>query len=105
MRLLAEMSMLTPCELYFGLMKSAADTNYLMDKRVTSRCLGPKLTKVEADTCIVLHVKYACELIFQPCTVVKCNYTDSLTILLFRTNNKEGIGRCKAAVLLLLIRW
>ena len=31
-------------------------------------------------------------------------YTDVLAILLFRTNNKEGIGRSKAAVLLLLIR-
>ena len=28
----AEMSMLTPCELYFGLMKSATDTKYLMDE-------------------------------------------------------------------------
>ena len=28
----AERSMLTLCELYFGLMKSATDTTYLMDK-------------------------------------------------------------------------
>ena len=28
----AEISMLTPCQLYFGLMKSASDTNNLMDK-------------------------------------------------------------------------
>ena len=28
----AEMSLLTPCELYFGLMKSATVTKYLMDK-------------------------------------------------------------------------
>ena len=86
--------MLTLCELYFGWMKSASDTNYLMDK----------WHNVEADTCIVLHVKHACELIFQPCIVIKYIYTDVLTILLFRTNNKEGIGRSKAAVLLLLIR-
>ena len=59
---------------------------------------------VEADTCNVLYVKYACELIFQPCIVVKCIYTDVLTILLFRRNNKEGIGRSKGTVLLLLIR-
>ena len=58
---------------------------------------------VEADTCIVLHVKHACELSFQP-SIVKCIYTDVLTILLFYTNNKEGVGRSKAAVLLLLIR-
>ena len=55
---------------------------------------------VEVDTCIVLHVKHTCELIFQPSIVVKCIYTDVLTILLFRTNNKEGIGLSKAAVLL-----
>ena len=54
---------------------------------------------VEVDTCIVLHVKHACELIFQPCIVVKCIYTDVLTILLFHTNNKEGVVRSKAAVL------
>ena len=59
---------------------------------------------VEADTCIVMHVKHACELVFQPCIVVKCKYTDVLTILLFRTNNKEGVSHSKAAVLLLLIR-
>ena len=59
---------------------------------------------VEADTCIVLHVKHACELIFQPSIVVKYIYTDVLTIMLFRTNNKEGVGRSKAAVLLLLFR-
>ena len=59
---------------------------------------------VEADTCTVLHVKHACELIFQPCIIVKCIYTDVLTILLFRTNiNKEGVGSSKVAVLLLLI--
>ena len=28
----AEMSMLTPCELYFGLIKSSTDSAYLMDK-------------------------------------------------------------------------
>ena len=54
---------------------------------------------VEADTCIILHVKHTCELIFQPSIVVKCIYTDFLTILLFRTNNKEQIGGSKAAVL------
>ena len=59
---------------------------------------------VEADTCIVLHVKHTCELIFQSSIGVKCIYTDVLTMLLFRTNNKEVIGRSKAAVLLLLIR-
>ena len=59
---------------------------------------------IEADTCIVLHVKHACELIFQLSIVVKCIYTGVLTILLFCTNNVEGIGRSKAAVLLLLIR-
>ena len=32
------------------------------------------------------------------------SYIDILTILLFRTNNKEGIGHSNAAVLLLLIR-
>ena len=42
---------------------------------------------VEVDTCIVLHVKHACELIVQPSIVVKCIYTAVLTILLFRTNN------------------
>ena len=26
---------------------------------------------IEADTCIVLHVKHTCELIFQPSIVVK----------------------------------
>ena len=30
----AEMSMLTPCELFFGLMKSATDTN-LFDEKMT----------------------------------------------------------------------
>ena len=59
---------------------------------------------VEADTYIVLHVKHACELILQPCIVVKYIYTDVLTILFFHTNNKEGIGRSKATVQLLLIR-
>ena len=59
---------------------------------------------VEDDTCIVLHVKHACELIFQPSIVVKCIYTDVSTILLFHTNTKEGVGHSKAAVLLLLIR-
>ena len=54
---------------------------------------------VEADTCVVLHVKHTCELIFQPSTVVKCIYTDVLTILFFSTNNKEGIGRSKAAAM------
>ena len=58
----------------------------------------------EADTCIILHVKYTCELVFQPSIVVKCIYTDVLTIFLFCTNNKEGSGRSKAAVLVLLIR-
>ena len=38
---------------------------------------------VEDDTCIVLHVKHACELIFQPSIVVKCIYTDVPTILFF----------------------
>ena len=28
----AKMSVLTQCELYFGVMKSATDTTYLMDK-------------------------------------------------------------------------
>ena len=41
---------------------------------------------VEADACIALLVKHTCELIFQPSIVVKCIYTDVLTILLFRTN-------------------
>ena len=41
---------------------------------------------VEAGTSIALLVKHTCELIFQPSTVVKCIYTDVLTILLFRTN-------------------
>ena len=59
---------------------------------------------VEDDTCIVLHVKHACELIFKLSIVVKCIYTDVPTILLFHTNNKEGVGRSKAVVLLLLIR-
>ena len=59
---------------------------------------------IDADTSIVLHVKHACELITQPSIVAKCIYTDVLTILLFRTNNKEGIGRSKAVVLFLLIR-
>ena len=59
---------------------------------------------IEADTCIVLHVKHACELFFPPSFFVKCIYTDVLTILLFHTNNKEGVGRSKAADLLLLIR-
>ena len=59
---------------------------------------------VEADTSIVLHDKHAYELIFQPCIVAKCIYTDVHTILLFLTNNKEGIG-CSKAVLLLLIRF
>ena len=27
-----QMSMLTPCEMYFGLMKYATDTTYLMEK-------------------------------------------------------------------------
>ena len=31
-------------------------------------------------------------------------YTEVLAVLLFRTNNKEGIGRSKAVVLFLLIR-
>ena len=60
------------------------------------------LHNVEDDTCIVLHVKHACKLIFQP-IIVKCIYTDVPTILLFHTNNKEGVGCSKAAVLLLLI--
>ena len=51
----------------------------------------------------VLYVKHTCELFFQPSIVVKCIYNDVLTILLFHTNNKEGVGRPKAAVLLLLI--
>ena len=59
---------------------------------------------VEGVTCIVLHVIHTCELIFQPSIVVKCIYIDFLTILLFRTNNRERIGHFKAAVLLLLIR-
>ena len=41
---------------------------------------------VEADTCIVLCVKHAYD--FQPCIVVKCIYTNVLTILLFRTIDK-----------------
>ena len=65
---------------------------------------GLNLKNVEADTCIVFHVKHACELIFQPSIVVKCIYIDVLTILLFHSNNKEGVGRSKAAVLLLSIR-
>ena len=68
-----------------------------------SRCLRPKLTQCRVDTCIVLHVKHACELPFQPCIVVNCIYTDVLTILLFPTKNKGGSGCSKAAVLLLLI--
>ena len=47
--------------------------------------------------------KHACELIFQPSIVVKCIYIDFLTILLFHTNNKEGVGHSKVAVPLLLI--
>ena len=43
-------------------------------------------------------------LFFKPCIVVNCIYTEVLTILISRTNNKEGIGRSKAAVILLLIR-
>ena len=42
---------------------------------------------VEADTHIVLHVKHACELKFQPITVVNCIYSDVLTILLFHTKH------------------
>ena len=64
--------------------------------------LGLNLHNVEADTFIALHVEHACELIFQPSIVVKCIYTDVLTILFFHTNNKEGVGRSKAAVLLLI---
>ena len=45
---------------------------------------------VEADTRIVLHVKHACELVYQPSIVVNCIYTDVLIILLFHTNHKEG---------------
>ena len=66
--------------------------------------LGLNWHNVEAVVCIVSHVKHACELIFQPYIVLKCIYTDVLTILLFCTNNNEGIGHSKAAVLLLLIR-
>ena len=54
------------------------------------------------DTFIVLHVKHACELIFQPFIVIIYIYTDVLTILLFCTN-KEGICSSKVAVQLLLI--
>ena len=46
---------------------------------------------VEADTCIVLHIKHACKLIFQPSIVVNCIYTDVLTILAF-PYKKEGRG-------------
>ena len=50
-----------------------------------------------------MHVKHICELIFQPSIVFKCILTDTSHYIAFRTNNKEGIGRSKAAVLLLLI--
>ena len=60
--------------------------------------LDLNLHNVEADTCIVLHVKHACELVYQPSIVSKCIYTG------IRTNNKEGVGRSKAVVLFLLIR-
>ena len=79
----------------------------LFDGQMTHQdVLNLNWNNVEADTCIVLHVKHACELIFQPWIVVKCTYTDVqtvLTIIPFHKNNKEGIGRSKAAVLLLLI--
>ena len=69
----------------------------LFDGQITRQdVLDLNWHNAEADTCIVLHVKHvkhACELSFQPCIVVKCIYTDVLTILLLRTNNKEGIGR------------
>ena len=72
-----------PCGLYFGLMKSATDTKYLMDKwHVKMSDLNWHI--VEADTyCIVLYVKHACELIFQPSIVVKYINTDVLTKWLF----------------------
>ena len=53
-----------------------------------SRCLWPEFKNVEADTCIVLLVKHAYELIFQPSIDVKRIYIDVLTILRFHTNNK-----------------
>ena len=76
----------------------------LFDEQMTRQdVLDLNWHNVEADTFIVLHVKHTCELIFQPSIVVKCIYTEVLTILLFLANNKEGIGGSKAAVLLLLI--
>ena len=76
----------------------------LFDEQMTQDVFDLNWHNVEADTCIVLHVKHVYELIFQPRIVVKCIYIEVLTILLFRTNNKEGIGRSKAVVLFLLIR-
>ena len=38
---------------------------------------------VEADICIVLHVKHTCGLIFQHSIVVKCIYTNVLTYIAF----------------------
>ena len=38
---------------------------------------------IEADTCIVLHVKHACEQMVKPSIVFNCMDTDILIILLF----------------------
>ena len=58
------MSMLhvTPCDLYFVLIKSATDITCLMDKWHVLDLNGQH---VEADTHIVLRVKHACKYFFQ----------------------------------------
>ena len=78
--------MLKPCELYFGLMKSASD-----GQNDTLRCLRPECTACRSGYPYFL-AREACfrELICQPSIVVNCIYTGILTILLFHTKNNEG---------------
>ena len=49
-----------------------------------------KCQNKEADTCIVLHVKHACEQIVLPNIVVHSIDTDVLVILLFLMENTES---------------
>ena len=64
----------------------------LFDEQMTRQdVLDLNWHNVEADTCIVLHVKHACELILQRCFVVKCIYTDVLIILFFGQIKRKGL--------------
>ena len=54
--------MLKPCELYFGLMKSATDgQNDTLRWLCTLTYIDLNVQYVEAGTCIFLHVKHAQE--------------------------------------------